>query len=203
MGRVQYPTERIDEALSLYAQSRHFRTTAEQTGIGVRTLKRWVLEIHTDRYLDIVDKLRSALDEELIGRFRENTVQATTVTAEALKATSDALAAVNAAEPRREAYEPGEHGDELWRVALDAWLRTKAAAARDASQLSSAARNASTVAGIATDKSLVMAGKPNQITQHDGRDLDDILRNLNELVPGLVIDSTAEEVASPRALPAA
>jgi hypothetical protein len=63
------------------------------------------------------------------------------------------------------------------------------------------AQHLSTVTGIQIDKALLLAGRPTQI-HADGRDLDDILKSLNTLVPGLVIDSTAEDVTPQPTLPA-
>lgn len=79
--------------------------------------------------------------------------------------------------------------------ALDA--TTEALAQRnskDAKAYSDAAKNAALVAGIAVDKSRLMQDKPTSIHAHDGRDTDDILRSLNTLIPGLVIDGTAHEI---------
>lgn len=72
---------------------------------------------------------------------------------------------------------------------------------KGASYASSAGRNLATIFGIAVDKSRVIEGKPTVITQHDGRDLDDILRSLNQLVPGLVVDSTCEPITDETLLP--
>jgi hypothetical protein len=49
-----------------------------------------------------------------------------------------------------------------------------------------------TAQGIQIDKALVLEGRPTVITER--RDAEDILRSLNEMVPGLVIDSTATEL---------
>lgn len=62
-----------------------------------------------------------------------------------------------------------------------------------AQAFSNTAKNATLSAGITVDKSQLIQGKPTSIVAND-RDAEDILRSLNNLIPGLVIDSTATEI---------
>lgn len=57
---------------------------------------------------------------------------------------------------------------------------------------STAARNLATTFGIYLDKYRVLDDKPNHITEH--RDIADILRALQDKVPGAVIDTDAENI---------
>lgn len=66
--------------------------------------------------------------------------------------------------------------------------------AKDAKAFSDTAKNGALVAGIGVDKSRLMQDKPTSINGHEHRDLDDILKSLNTLVPGLIVDSTAEDI---------
>ena len=72
---------------------------------------------------------------------------------------------------------------------------------KNAKAASDAAKNTALVAGIATDKGRLMEDKPTVITRND-RDAEDILRSLNHLVPGLVLDSTAEVIDTQQLPPA-
>lgn len=65
---------------------------------------------------------------------------------------------------------------------------------KDAKAASDAAKNGALIAGIGVDKSRLMQDKPTSINSHERRDLDDILHSLNTLVPGLVVDSTAQDI---------
>ena len=65
---------------------------------------------------------------------------------------------------------------------------------RDASAYSTAARNLATVGGIYSDHVLTYTGRPDRIVGRDGRDLDDVFRSLSALIPGVIINSTAEDV---------
>lgn len=47
--------------------------------------------------------------------------------------------------------------------------------------------------GIQQDKALLIEGRPSVITANV--DIEDMLTSLNDMIPGLVIDSTAEEVS--------
>jgi hypothetical protein len=166
MARVTYSPQRVDEALALVFERGSLRAAAAETGIALNTLRRWVHDTHSARYVELVERLRASVDEQLIDSFHRNARAAAGVTESAIEKTAELL----------------EQGD-----------------MRGASYASSTSRNLATTYGIATDKSLVMQGRPNQITR-PARDLDDLVRELNDLVPGLVIDSTAEEVKPDRQL---
>lgn len=73
----------------------------------------------------------------------------------------------------------------------------EAGEAKDASAMSTVARNLSTVAGINTDKALVLQGKPTSITQHTSA--EDALKALAQMV-GVTLEGTAEEIHEPPAL---
>jgi hypothetical protein len=62
---------------------------------------------------------------------------------------------------------------------------------REASYASATARNASTVAGIHTDKSMILQGRPTQI--HGTRDARELLEEIRREL-GTPIDSTATEL---------
>lgn len=64
--------------------------------------------------------------------------------------------------------------------------------AREVKDASASARNLATTAGIAVDKVLSLTGRPTQITEH--RTPEQSLKRLGQLVPGLIVDSTADEM---------
>lgn len=70
-----------------------------------------------------------------------------------------------------------------------------------ASELAGAYQKVATAKGINTDKFFTHTGRPQQYIEH--RDGNDILRSIGAKIPGLVIESTAQEIPAPhnRSLP--
>jgi hypothetical protein len=65
-----------------------------------------------------------------------------------------------------------------------------------ARELPGAVRNLATAAGIATDKSSALRGRPTEVHEH--RHVDEILNRLRQRFPGLVIDGTVDEEPADR-----
>lgn len=90
-------------------------------------------------------------------------------------------------------------GRQAWENALQAAEVVAKAIVKAEQQLDDPKTDAASVAyklslthGIQQDKALAVEGRPSVITAHV--DAEDILNNLNNLIPGLVIDGTAEDV---------
>ena len=87
--------------------------------------------------------------------------------------------------------------DEYAEIALEATEVVRAGLAKTREQIedgsikdaSTAARNAGVIIGIATEKRMLMQGKPTSITEH--RNGEDVLRSLAAMG---IVDGTAEEV---------
>ena len=70
---------------------------------------------------------------------------------------------------------------------------------KTASEIAGALQRTVTARGISTTKRLELTGRPTSIIEH--RDGNDILRSIGARIPGLVIESTAEELSEQRTLP--
>lgn len=191
MPRVTYSEAQIDEARAAVFRYGSLRKASLETGYSRDALARWTKSPgHAERYEKLCNQLRAQVEQELINDFTASVAQGVAVTGEALSAASTAIADSTATAPNRDDYEDLDE----YKAAFAAWATLKSNAAKDAKAFSDTAKNSALVAGIGVDKSRLMQDKPTSINTHERRDLDDILKSLNTLVPGLIVDSTAEDI---------
>jgi hypothetical protein len=86
---------------------------------------------------------------------------------------------------REAAISAAEVEQRAWRLQMEQLEEGKV---RDPSAV---ARNAAVSKAINIDKTLLLEGRPTQITEH--RDIGEIVRSLDSIAPGLVVDGTGED----------
>lgn len=90
----------------------------------------------------------------------------------------------------RQAWENSHRAAEVVAQAIDKAEQQLADPKTDAATV---AYKLSLTHGIQQDKALAIEGRPSQITAHV--DAEDLLEKLNRMIPGLVIDGSAEDVS--------
>jgi transposase-like protein len=152
--------------------------TAVETGIAQQTLHDWRSKDHRDLYLEIQEREAPKLEAIAAGQAREVILRV----AETEHRILDRLAADETDPETGEVTPPS---------------------AKTLSELAGALQRVTTAKGINTTKLLELTGRPTSIVEH--REGNDILRALGARIPGLVVDSTAEEIPATqnRSLPVA
>ena len=140
--------------------------TSEATGVDHSTLRLWRNQTHRDLYLEIQEREAPKLEAIAAGHAREVILRV----ADAEHRILDRLAA----------NEIDGNGEEV------------APSAKTLSELAGALQRVTTAKGINTTKLLELTGRPTSIVEH--REGNDILRSLGARIPGLVVESTAEEI---------
>lgn len=183
-----YPQIKVDEALLAYYTLGTYDKAGEATSIPPTTIKHWVNVSHTERYDELAAKHGPTLERQVVAKLARTADKAVDRVDQALDATGEAISHAHTDPPKREDFPSPEDHEAAFRI----WANLKADASKNAQAFSNAAKNAALVLGIATDKKLTLEGRPTVITEH--RDAEDILKALSTVAPGLVIDSTADEI---------
>jgi len=191
--RKQYSPAERDAALAVLASTGSSFEASELTGIPDSTLRDWKIQ-HAERYAEIQEREAPRLEAIAARQAREIIIRAGETEHSLLDILQARIREDDAPEPQRNDF-PNET---LYLLAYERWV--KRGNTKELAELAGTLQRVTTSKGINGTKLLELTGRPTSIVEH--REGTDILKALGAKVPGLVIDSTAEELPKPQQLTA-